>query len=875
MLNIRKSVVDNGIYWVEIPQANVRILCGSPEDSVKHLIRRGFINSIEENEVVYETGPNAILLSDTATQHGRFSNLAEFPVLQMLYRQGMIIPGHPGNLGVKPMLIGSEAQTRAQVDYIFRGNYGLISEEELIAAGASADEAKALMRLKLKFAFGAIKSPREMLDICVVEDEIAHVHNSVYIQRIESNVFEISYAGESVEVDLNLEPGTRYEPPYNLGFHALKRDYFTVIHSGDGDGWDVNRPTMSSIVMYQGRIYLVDAGPNVENTLKSLGIGIPEVEGLFLTHAHDDHFCGITTLMRTEKPLKFLSTSLVRASALKKLSALMSMDESEFENFFKFVDLEQGTWNQVSGLEVKPVFSPHPVENTCLLFRAMDGEGYKTYAHLADTTSYKVLRSFVTEDDDAPGISQELFDQVKETYEETANIKKIDVGGGMIHGEAEDFIHDRSGKIVLAHRASPLTQKERNIGEGAPFGTLDTLIVGSQEYIYQNTARHLRTYFPKLEPHNLQSLMNGRVVQFNPETFLAKEGTICEAPILLITGQVERLATDGSQPAQLSAGYIIGQDSFLRQEPLSTTYRSTSFVTAIYLPRAPFANLYDQGHLKLGDPDLMGLRMYMERNHIFNDNISRHTLAELVSEATEFSVTGGEKLDWDSGDNLYLIRSGRLDLFVNGRKQGVAEAGDCVGETFILFGVRPVYQAIADGDVDILCLSADKLSAIPVVRWKLLNTYKRRIHDLVINTDRLDRTFEWGDDYLLDIEEMDTQHQNLFRLADQVMEALNLGDEGRNAQAQALDELIAASQKHFDCEEAYLADIHYPQRERHSGLHVRLIADIETIRERITDGEAISHAEFRSFFMSWITFHILGEDFRYARYQQSAVSFTI
>ncbi|MEG3619522.1 hemerythrin domain-containing protein [Magnetovibrio sp. PR-2] len=875
MLNIRKSVVDNGIFWVEIPQADVRILCGSPEDSVKHLIRRGFINSIEENEVVYETGPNAILLSDTATQNGRFSNLAEFPVLQMLYRQGMIIPGHPGNRGVKPMLIGSEVQTRAQVDYIFRGNYGLISEEELISAGASPSEAKDLMRLKLKFAFGAIKSPREILDICVVEDDIAHVRNTVYIQRVESNVFEISYAGETVEVDLNLAPGTRYEPPYNLGFHALEREYFTVIHSGDGDGWDVNRPTMSSIVMYQGRIYLVDAGPNIENTLKSLGIGIPEVEGLFLTHAHDDHFCGITTLMRTEKPIKFLSTTLVRASALKKLSALMSMDESEFDHFFEFVDLAQGEWNPVRGLEVKPVFSPHPVENTCLLFRAMDSEGYKTYAHLADTTSYKVLQSFVTEDDDAPGISQEMFDRVKETYEETASIKKIDIGGGMIHGEADDFINDRSPKIVLAHRASPLTEKERNIGEGAPFGTLDNLIVGSQEYIYQNTARHLRLYFPKLESHNLQSLMNGKVVQFNPETFLVKEGTICEAPILLISGQVERLANDGSQPAQLSAGYIIGQDSFLNQEPLNTTYRSTSFVTAIYLPRAPFANLFDQGYLHLGDPALLPMRLFMERNHIFNDNISRHTLAGLVSEASELKVSNGESLNWDRGDNLYLIRSGCLKLVVNGREQGIAEAGDCVGETFILFGVRPVYQAVADGDVDVLCLSTDQLSAIPVVRWKLLNIYKRRIHDLVIHTDQLGHTFEWGDDYLLDIKEMDSQHKNLFHLADKVMENLNLGADGQEAQVQALSDLIEASEKHFENEETFLSGIHYPQLDHHGGLHVRLITDIETIRTRILGGERISHAEFRSFFMSWITFHILGEDFRYARYQKSMMNFSI
>ena len=53
----------------------------------------------------------------------------------MLYRQGMMVPGHPGNTGQKPLLIGLESQVRSQSQYIFRGNYGLTSLEEIRAAG--------------------------------------------------------------------------------------------------------------------------------------------------------------------------------------------------------------------------------------------------------------------------------------------------------------------------------------------------------------------------------------------------------------------------------------------------------------------------------------------------------------------------------------------------------------------------------------------------------------------------------------------------------------------------------------------------------------------------------------------------------------------
>ncbi|MEL0019876.1 MAG: hypothetical protein VW709_08360, partial [Rickettsiales bacterium] len=101
---IRKIQVTPGVFWVEVPEADIYIMCGSPPDAIKHLMRRGLIVEEEVDGVVFENGPNAVLLSDVMLQGGSFSNLSEFPVLQMFYRQGMILPGHPGNTGRKPVL---------------------------------------------------------------------------------------------------------------------------------------------------------------------------------------------------------------------------------------------------------------------------------------------------------------------------------------------------------------------------------------------------------------------------------------------------------------------------------------------------------------------------------------------------------------------------------------------------------------------------------------------------------------------------------------------------------------------------------------------------------------------------------------------------
>ena len=57
----------------------------------------------------------------------------------MLYRQGMLLPNHPNNTGAKPILIGREDCVQEQMNYIFRGNYGLISVEEMVRAGLTGD----------------------------------------------------------------------------------------------------------------------------------------------------------------------------------------------------------------------------------------------------------------------------------------------------------------------------------------------------------------------------------------------------------------------------------------------------------------------------------------------------------------------------------------------------------------------------------------------------------------------------------------------------------------------------------------------------------------------------------------------------------------
>ena len=112
-------------------------------------------------------------------QNGSFSNLAEFPVLHMFYKQGMIIPGHPNNSGKKPLLIGIKDQIIAQSRYIYRGNYGLVSVEEITAAGVERSQAEEMMRMKMRFAYGSIKKTEDLLEFRILENAPVEIRGGV------------------------------------------------------------------------------------------------------------------------------------------------------------------------------------------------------------------------------------------------------------------------------------------------------------------------------------------------------------------------------------------------------------------------------------------------------------------------------------------------------------------------------------------------------------------------------------------------------------------------------------------------------------------------------------------------------------------------
>jgi len=853
---MEKLRVTNGVFWVSIPEADLSILCGCPADSVKHLMKSGLIVEKEKNGAVAQTGPNAILLSDTNIQKGSFSNLAEFPVLQMLYLQGMILPRHPNNTGRKPMLIGLEDQVQSQSSYIYRGTYGLASLEEIAASGVPDGLARDMLRIKRWFAFDNIRRTEDLLDLRIVDRPAVELRGGAFVRRRGFNRYEFIHGGRSVTVDLNLADGEEYLPTYSLGFHRLHREYFSVVHIGEGDGWDVTRPCMASILCFQGRVFLIDAGPNIAHSLTALGISINEIDGIFHTHAHDDHFAGLTSLAGRDHRIRYYATPPVRTSVVKKYAALTGRTEESFAEYFDARDLAFDEWNPVEGMEVMPVFSPHPVETNVLFFRALWEGGYKSYAHLADISSFEVLRKMVSADPARNGISQEFYDSCTRALLQPADIKKIDIGGGLIHGMAEDFTGDRSGRIILAHTSAPLTAAQKEIGSGAAFAQDDVLIPTHCDYLLLSGRDCLREYFPAVPAHDIAMLANCPLASFAPDAIILR----AEAPVkdvyLLLSGLVELIDSKRGTRNMLPAGALVGELAGFTGESSRRTSRAASHVAALRIPREMYVEFIRRNDLSETIRRVHDNRQFLQGTWLFGEMVSLPVQNRIAGVMEKRSVREDERLLPGSRPEVVLLAEGLVTVFAGSRPIENLTPGGFFGEDTVLAGPPAAFESRALLDSTLYAIPGDALASIPIVQWKLRETYERRLQSL-----RTEFRFEWREVYGLGIPDLDREHAALFQTIGG-LDAVAAGRRPPAAAQEAIEKLLGIARAHLGTEEERMRRRGLPQADSLAREHGEFLKKVEGFQKFIENAPATALRTTIDYLKDWALDHALLENRR-------------
>ncbi len=368
--------------------------------------------------------------------------------------------------------------------------------------------------------------------------------------------------------------------------------------------------------------------------------------------------------------------------------------------------------------------APHPVDTTVLFFRAFGPSGYRTYAHLADIPALSVLDGMVTADPLQSGVTRAFHDAFRETLRTAADVKKVDVGGGPIHGDAEDFAGDPSGRLVLSHTDVPLTRRQLAIGVQAGFGEADVLIRSENDaYTVERALFYLRAYFPEVAEYELAVFASSPTIQFPAGTEMIRVGTVSEDVYFILGGLVASRSAEGALVRRLSAGALIGEITAISGEAALLTHTAASDVTALRISLSICQELIRRNGLAEAMLNLRERRQFLEGTWLFGEMISFHVLHRLARVLERREAGAGEEPLLDG--NLALLCEGRVTLASGTGTVEEIAPGSFWGEGDLLCRATPVRARTAT-PVSYFLVPAKEITAIPIVSMKLIETCDRR-----------------------------------------------------------------------------------------------------------------------------------------------------
>lgn len=128
----------------------------------------------------------------------------------------------------------------------------------------------------------------------------------------------------------------------------------------------------------------------------------------------------------------------------------------------------------------------------------------------------------------------------------------------------------------------------------------------------------------------------------------------------------------------------------------------------------------------------------------------------------------------------------------------------------------------------------------------------------------------WNEKYSIHDTMIDIQHQKLFELADKVESAVYKFVK-REELKEILTELFNYMKEHFNNEEDYMQEIHYPYLNEHKIMHKNIIRDMSYLIQNIKTTNDLKEKLY-TIMSEWLLEHILYEDMKVEQYRRSSLA---
>jgi len=138
-----------------------------------------------------------------------------------------------------------------------------------------------------------------------------------------------------------------------------------------------NRNHTSLAIKFNGEVILFDAGEAIQQQLMKAKISYMEINRIFITHFHADHFLGLPGLLATmslhqrDTPLYIYGPAGIK----KKVNALLDIFEFQLFYDLHFVEIKTGIVCDTKEYLIEAKKVKHSLENYALIFKEKDRVG--------------------------------------------------------------------------------------------------------------------------------------------------------------------------------------------------------------------------------------------------------------------------------------------------------------------------------------------------------------------------------------------------------------------------------------------------------------------------------------------------------------------
>jgi len=227
---------------------------------------------------------------------------------------------------------------------------------------------------------------------------------------------------------------------------------------------------------------------------------------------------------------------------------------------------------------------------------------------------------------------------------------------------------------------------------------------------------------------------------------------------------------------------------------------------------------------------------------------------------------------------ILLLSEGLVSVFLGARAIENLKPGDFFGEETLMRGARELpagwqqrftpptgpgsdghhlFQARALLDSTLYAVPAEAIEDIPVVQWKLMETYERRLKGF-----RAEVRFVWQDSYGVGIPAVDDQHRTLFEGIERLA-AMAEGKAAAEGMTRAVEHFAGLARSHLQYEETLAARAPVPGYDAALREHGDFLKKVEGQARYLETAPVDALQALVEFLKDWVIDHALLENRRF------------